>query len=141
MKFAIFVALTLAAMAWADSSYQSYQPDYQNSYQNEYQTNYYDQQAATPYYPQRRQSFFETVSSLFSPANRRQFGLGGGFFGIAIVVVIVVVVIVGVVGLVAALSTGLTSSGRGLDTDEWEVDHSVWMNQLQKDFEDSWSTE
>ncbi|KAF0290179.1 hypothetical protein FJT64_011620 [Amphibalanus amphitrite] len=62
-------------------------------------------------------------------------------FGIAIVVVIVVVVIVGVVGLVAALSTGLTSSGRGLDTDEWEVDHSVWMNQLQKDFEDSWSTE
>ena len=41
----------------------------------------------------------------------------------------------------AAFGSALTSSGRGLDTDEWVVDHSVWMSQLQKDFEDSWSTE
>ena len=39
----------------------------------------------------------------------------------------------------AAVAASLNSSGRGLDTDEWEVDHSVWMNQLQKDFESSWA--
>lgn len=53
-------------------------------------------------------------------------------------------------GLLAALATGallaalalqLASSGRGLDNDEWEIDHSVWMDQLQRDFEDSWSEE
>ncbi|KAF0288868.1 hypothetical protein FJT64_012761 [Amphibalanus amphitrite] len=43
--------------------------------------------------------------------------------------------------LLAFLFTQLNGSGRGLDTDEWEVDHSVWMDQLQKDFEDSWSEE
>ncbi|XP_037074402.1 uncharacterized protein LOC119095640 isoform X2 [Pollicipes pollicipes] len=41
----------------------------------------------------------------------------------------------------AAFSAALSSSGRGLDSDEWEIDHSVWMDQLQKDFEDSWATE
>lgn len=48
-----------------------------------------------------------------------------------------------VLGVIAAgaFTQALNSSGRGLDTDEWEVDHSVWMDQLQKDFEDSWSTE
>ena len=39
----------------------------------------------------------------------------------------------------AFLISQLNNSGRGLDTDEWEMDHSVWMDQLQKDFEDSWS--
>ena len=39
------------------------------------------------------------------------------------------------------LFTQLNNSGRGLDTDEWEVDHSVWMDQLQRDFESSWSQE
>ena len=43
--------------------------------------------------------------------------------------------------LLAFLFTQLNNSGRGLDTDEWEVDHSVWMDQLQKDFEESWSVQ
>ena len=52
--------------------------------------------------------------------------------------VVVIFVIVVVVATFAYIGTLLSSSGRGLDTDEWEVDHSVWMNHLQKDFEDSW---
>ena len=58
--------------------------------------------------------------------------------GPIVIVVVVVVVVVAVVGVVA---TQLNNSGRGLDDDEWEVDHSVWMNQLQRDFEDSWAQE
>ena len=58
MKLVIFVVLSLAALAWADSSYESYQNTYQNDYQNEY-----SQPSASNYYPnglsQRRQSFFE----------------------------------------------------------------------------------
>ena len=61
--------------------------------------------------------------------------------GAIIPIIIIIVVVVGVIILVSSLAKGFTSSGRGLDTDEWEVDHSVWMNQLQKDFEDSWSTQ
>ena len=55
----------------------------------------------------------------------------------------VFLLIAAVVGLVAVAYTisELNSSGRGLDNDDWEVDHSVWMNQLQKDFEDSWSVQ
>ena len=51
--------------------------------------------------------------------------------------------IAAVVGLVAVAYTisELNSSGRGLDNDDWEVDQSVWMDQLQKDFEDSWSVQ
>ena len=60
-----------------------------------------------------------------------------GPIGAVVGVVVVVVVVVGV----AAVATQLNSSGRGLDNDEWDVDHSVWMNQLQKDFEDSWTAE
>ena len=63
--------------------------------------------------------------------------LPAGPIGAIVGVVVVVVVVVAIV----AVTNELTSSGRGLDNDEWEVDHSVWMNQLQKDFEDSWSTE
>ena len=49
----------------------------------------------------------------------------------------------GILGIIGAafLFSQLNNSGRGLDTDEWEVDHSVWMDQLQRDFEDSWDTE
>ena len=56
------------------------------------------------------------------------------------IVVAVAVVIAAVAGLAYVVSE-INNSGRGLDSDEWEVDHSVWMDQLQKDFEDSWSTE
>ena len=48
--------------------------------------------------------------------------------------------LLGVLALLGfAVATQLNNSGRGLDTDEWEVDHSVWMDQLEKDFENSWS--
>ena len=47
----------------------------------------------------------------------------------------------GLGALLAALAFQLSNSGRGLDNDEWEIDHSVWMDQLQRDFEDSWSEE
>ena len=57
------------------------------------------------------------------------------------IVAIVVFVIIAVALFAAAAYISTVSSGRGLDTDEWEVDHSVWMNQLRQDFEDSWSTE
>ncbi|XP_037080413.1 uncharacterized protein LOC119101221 [Pollicipes pollicipes] len=43
--------------------------------------------------------------------------------------------------LLAFLFTQLNNSGRGLDNDDWEINHSVWMDQLQKDFEDSWAEE
>ena len=62
MKLVIFVVLSLAALAWADSTYESYQNTYQNNYQNDYQN--YDQ-SAPDYYQNgvanshRRQSFFE----------------------------------------------------------------------------------
>ena len=58
----------------------------------------------------------------------------GPFFGIVFVAILVVVI----VSTVAYLGAVLSSSGRGIDVDEWEVEHSVWMNQLQKDFEESW---
>ncbi|XP_037080594.1 uncharacterized protein LOC119101369 [Pollicipes pollicipes] len=68
-------------------------------------------------------------------------GLGGiGFAGPLIALVVVVLLVaVGLTALNYVIST-INSSGRGLDTDEWEVNHSVWMNQLQQDFEDSWTT-
>ena len=63
-----------------------------------------------------------------------------GFLGPLLTIGLLLAIGVGLLA-VALASLDLNSSGRGLDTDEWEVDHSVWMNQLQKDFEDSWSTE
>lgn len=52
----------------------------------------------------------------------------------------VVVVTVVVVATVSAVTSQQNASARGLDSDEWEINHSVWMEQLQKDFEDSWDT-
>ena len=60
--------------------------------------------------------------------------LAGSFFGI----VLVAILFVAAVATVAYLGAVLSTSGRGLDDDEWEVDHSVWMRQLEKDFENSW---
>ena len=51
---------------------------------------------------------------------------------------LIAIAVIGLLGVAYVLSD-LDSSGRGLDSDEWEVDHSVWMNQLHRDFEDSWS--
>ena len=48
---------------------------------------------------------------------------------------LVLIVVIGV----GFFASTLNNSGRGLDTDEWEMDHSVWMEQLQKDFEESWT--
>lgn len=36
-----------------------------------------------------------------------------------------------------AAGTGALS-GRGLESSVWELDHSVWLDQLAKDFENSW---
>ena len=57
------------------------------------------------------------------------------------IIIIISVVAVAVAGAIAVAASNITSSGRGLNTEEWEVDHSVWMDQLKKDFEDSWSIE
>ncbi|XP_043211032.1 uncharacterized protein LOC122375595 [Amphibalanus amphitrite] len=118
---------------------------------------YYEQPAApSQYYGyQRRRSagggLAGFVRRLFGRGDvRRQFtGTGatggGGVLGadsLGSILLPIVLVGLGGAALVAAIgSLDLNNSGRGLDTDEWEVDHSVWMNQLQKDFEDSWSTE
>ena len=53
---------------------------------------------------------------------------------------IIAIALVGlfVITIVFFVGTALSSSGRGLDTDEWEVNHSAWMQQLYEDFEDSW---
>ena len=66
-----------------------------------------------------------------------------GLYFLAAKVIIVLTVVALVIGIVSIFADKdkFTSSGRGLDTNDWEVDHSVWMNQLQKDFENSWSTE
>ena len=43
------------------------------------------------------------------------------------------------VAVVAYVANEASTSGRGLDSpEEWEINHSVWMDQLHKDFEDSW---
>jgi len=137
MKLAVFVLLSMAALTWADSSYTQYQ---QNTYPNYYaesapsSSNYY---GSAP--TQRRQGIVDSIRDFFFSSNRRQAGIAGGLPIIAIAAVVLVVVVVAVVVAVAA--GDFSSSGRGLDTNQWEVDHSVWMNQLQKDFEDSWSTE
>jgi len=111
----------------APSNFQRPQ-QYEGNYNN-----YYDN--SRPQAPGIIERFFGGI--------RRQdgiFGIGGagiGGFGLAIVIIIV-----GLAVLAGAAAIGsITSSGRGLDSDDWEVDHSVWMDQLQKDFEDSWSTE
>ena len=51
------------------------------------------------------------------------------------------VVAVVAVGAVAYAASELSNSGRGLETDEWEMNQSLWMDQLEKDFENSWSVE
>jgi len=84
---------------------------------------------------------------IFGGANRRQgiAGLLGGLGGFAaigpIVAVVAVVAAIVAVAVVNQVVTEINSSGRGLDSNEWEIDHSVWMDQLHKDFEDSWSVE
>ena len=70
-------------------------------------------------------------------SHSRSISLSPGPIG-AVIGVVVVVAVVAVVGVAV---TQINSSGRGLDVDEWEMDHSVWMNQLQRDFEDSWGQE
>ena len=61
----------------------------------------------------------------------------GTFFGIFFVGI----VLIAIVATVFYLGAVLSSSGRGLETDDWELDHSVWTDRLEKDFEDSWIEE
>ena len=60
--------------------------------------------------------------------------------GLPILLVVAGIIAIAVIG-VSFYASVYNNSGRGLDTDEWEVDHSVWMDQLQRDFESSWSQE
>ncbi|KAF0291239.1 hypothetical protein FJT64_010618 [Amphibalanus amphitrite] len=134
MKLSACLLLAVVAAVSADQGF--YQPQAAavqsapSSYTNYAPGNYYDQR------PPARQGWFDRI---FGGSNRRQ-GIAGLLAGIGpIGAVVGVVVAVVVVVAVAAAATQLSQSGRGLDNDEWEVDHSVWMSQLQRDFEDSWS--
>jgi len=91
-------------------------------------------------------SGYSSGSSGGSYGHEASYGGGSGIsiadvgLGIGALVLCCVVLAVGS-GLFMTLITTLNGSGRGIETDEWEIDHSVWMDQLQKDFEDSWATE
>ena len=64
-------------------------------------------------------------------------GAVGGALG-PLGAVIGAVVALATVAAVAYVANDINTSGRGLNSDEWEINHSVWMDQLNKDFEDSW---
>ncbi|XP_043193533.1 uncharacterized protein LOC122365940 [Amphibalanus amphitrite] len=133
MKLSVCLLLAVVATVSADDGF--YQPQAVAQSAPSAYNNYYDQQ----YQPPQSQGWLDRLFG----SNRRQ-GLGGllggglGIFGLIGPIALVVIAIVGLVGTAYVLSE-LDSSGRGLDSDQWEVDHSVWMNQLQRDFEDSWS--
>ncbi|XP_043193587.1 uncharacterized protein LOC122365961 [Amphibalanus amphitrite] len=93
---------------------------------------YYRPPVSSPGITDRLQNIFQGFSDRTDPA----------FFSAAPFLLLSLLALVGlaVTGVAYAVITN-NSSGRGLDSDQWEVDHSVWMNQLQRDFEDSWSTE
>ncbi|XP_043245792.1 uncharacterized protein LOC122393639 [Amphibalanus amphitrite] len=135
MKLSVCLLLAVVAAVSADEGF--YQPQAVAQSAPGGYNNYYEQQ----YQPTRRQGWFDRLLGGFGGSNRRQ-GIAGLLAGIGpIGAVVGVVVAVVVVVAFAAAVTQLSQSGRGLDNDEWEVDHSVWMNQLQRDFEDSWSTQ
>ncbi|XP_037080800.1 uncharacterized protein LOC119101559 [Pollicipes pollicipes] len=139
MKLIVCIVLAVSAMVAADEGFfpQSAQsaPD---TYSNYNYNNYYD------YQPPKQTGWLDRLFG----ATRRQ-GLGGllgglggiGAVGPIIGVVVAVVAVIAVVAGIGYVVTTINSSGRGLDTDDWEVNHSVWMDQLQRDFEDSWSTQ
>ncbi|XP_043223085.1 uncharacterized protein LOC122382173 [Amphibalanus amphitrite] len=93
---------------------------------------YYRPPVSSPGITDRLQNIFQGFSDRTDPA----------FFSAAPFLLLSLLALVGlaVTGVAYAVITN-NSSGRGLDSDHWEVDHSVWMDQLQRDFEDSWSTE
>ncbi|XP_037080374.1 uncharacterized protein LOC119101192 [Pollicipes pollicipes] len=135
MKLIICIVLAVAAVVAADEGFypQSAQsaPD-SHAYYNNYE----------PELPKRN----GWLDRLFG-SNRRQglAGLLGGLGGIGAagpIIAVVAVVIVVAVGLTAlnTVISNINSSGRDLGTDDWEINHSVWMDQLQQEFEDSWET-
>ncbi|XP_043206582.1 uncharacterized protein LOC122372959 [Amphibalanus amphitrite] len=160
MKLSCVLLLALVAMVVADSS-EYYQSDYSQEYSQE-PSNYYSSRRGRP---ASRGIFGKLKNLLGLGATRRQFtgptGTGTGFTGVGATGGQFIAqpatgggfpllpILLGGLGLAALaaligglfLATQLNNSGRGLDTDEWEVDHSVWMDQLQKDFEDSWNTQ
>ncbi|XP_043211028.1 uncharacterized protein LOC122375592 [Amphibalanus amphitrite] len=130
--FSALLVVGLAAVARSDEEFYSpsapqyYQPQHTSSYSN--------------YYPSGPPSSGGSILDSLLGGNRRQFDvLGGGLAGPLLILVVIFVIGTGLLAGAAYIST--VSSGRGLDTDQWEVDHSVWMEQLNRDFEDSWSTE
>ncbi|KAF0290169.1 hypothetical protein FJT64_011609 [Amphibalanus amphitrite] len=137
MKLSCLLLLALAAVVVADSS------EYYQNYETEYsQESSYDQGAPSPNYYSGQKRRTARQQSGLSGILKKLFGFGATPASLAPYLLLGLLFGLGTGALVGAFaSLDFNSSGRGLDTDEWEVDHSVWMNQLQKDFEDSWSTE
>jgi len=150
MKLIACVLLAVLAVAAGDEGFyqqQEFASAPADTYSN--YNNYYDQQ------PPRQKGLWER---LFGNTRRQDggfLGLGGllggagagaGAGGLGIVgPLLLFSLVIGALILAVAgayfVVTQLNNSGRGLENDEWEIDHSVWMDQLQKDFEDSWKEE
>lgn len=158
----ILSALVCASIAAAASgSLQKRDTEYALSDDETYYNNYYNHQNTRPV--RRNKSPFGWLSRIVSRASggydtgysgysgssggyssHPQGNQGGGkgdILGPLFLLGLGLLAALALGSLLAFLFTQLNNSGRGLDTDEWEVDHSVWMDQLQKDFEDSWSEE
>ncbi|XP_043212194.1 uncharacterized protein LOC122376399 [Amphibalanus amphitrite] len=161
-RMSALVICALACVAVCQGSLQKRDTEYaQELGSPEYSNNYYQQQYRPRPVKKASYSPFGWVQNLFRRSSYDSYDSGSSGYsapsygpsyhapakggpGIADIILPIILICAGL-GLAAlaaaAFGSALTSSGRGLDTDEWEVDHSVWMNQLQKDFEDSWSTE
>ncbi|KAF0290175.1 hypothetical protein FJT64_011615 [Amphibalanus amphitrite] len=131
MKLTAVLVLSLAALACADTSYQNFQT--YTDHANQASSNYYDHR------PARRSSkgVIGFIQRLFNPIRRQDLSGASSALPLVGAALLVGAAVIGV----SFYASVYNNSGRGLDTDEWEVDHSVWMSQLQKDFEDSWSQE
>ncbi|XP_043206587.1 uncharacterized protein LOC122375590 [Amphibalanus amphitrite] len=133
MKLSIVMLLLLVALVRTDTSYQNFE-SYESSHDlSSASSNYYEHSQ-----PNRRISTGLTgyLRQYLNPIRRQGFqGVIPYLWPLGLLCIVIFLALIGY-GYYSAL---YNSSGRGLDTDEWEVDHSVWMSQLQKDFEDSWS--
>ncbi|XP_037080101.1 uncharacterized protein LOC119100974 [Pollicipes pollicipes] len=130
MKVIACIVLALSAAVVAG---EGFYPDSTHSAPSAYSNyNHYDYQTAPEDGVWRR---------LFG-SNRRQGLLGGlgGLVGPGVLIGVLLAIILTAAGL-GYMMANINSSGRGLDTDDWEVNHSVWLDQLQRDFEASWSTD
>jgi len=143
MKLIACVLLAVLAVAVGDEGFyqqQVFSSAPADTYSN--YNSYYDNQR-----PAKQQGFASRLWNQLFEDNRRQgpgdiVGLVTGGGPVTILVIFAGVLLVIFVGATAfSAFTQFAGSGRGLASDDWEINHSVWMNQLQKDFEDSWTLE